>query len=88
MAPFKSLAQEGYMHEHPEILGKSGLKEWDEATKGRSLPKHAKKKKVKGGSTTLPANHPKAKALTEGPKSNKETKAAFVTRKRNQIGQL
>jgi hypothetical protein len=40
--PFKSLAQEGYMHAHPEILGKAGLKEWDSATKGKHLPKHAK----------------------------------------------
>lgn len=37
--PFKSLAQEGYMHEHPEILGKTAMKEWDSATKGKSLPK-------------------------------------------------
>jgi hypothetical protein len=36
--PFKSLAQEGYLHEHPEILG-SKLKEWDAATKGKHLPK-------------------------------------------------
>lgn len=47
--PFKSLAQEGYMHEHPEVLGKSGLKEWDAATKGKHLPKH-----VKGGSMKQP----------------------------------
>lgn len=39
---FKSLAQEGYMHAHPEILGKSGLKEWDSATKGKHLPKRVK----------------------------------------------
>ena len=38
--PFKSLAQEGYLHAHPEILGKEGLKEWDEATKGKHLPEH------------------------------------------------
>lgn len=30
------------MHEHPEILGKAGLKEWDSATKGKHLPQHAK----------------------------------------------
>ena len=40
--PFKSLAQEGYLHSHPEILGDS-MKEWDEATKGKSLPKRTKK---------------------------------------------
>ncbi len=30
------------MHAHPEILGKKGLHEWDEATKGHygSLPEH------------------------------------------------
>jgi hypothetical protein len=39
VVPFVSQAQEGYMHEHPEILGKSALHEWDEATKGKSLPK-------------------------------------------------
>lgn len=38
--PFVSLAQEGYMHEHPEILGKKDLAEWDVATKGKHLPHH------------------------------------------------
>ncbi len=40
--PFKSVAQQGYLHAHPEILGKKGLHEWDEATKGKykSLPEH------------------------------------------------
>jgi hypothetical protein len=30
------------MHAHPEILGKKGLHEWDEATKGKysKLPEH------------------------------------------------
>jgi len=42
--PFASLAQAGYLHEHPEILGKSGLAEWDSATKGKHLPKYVKKK--------------------------------------------
>jgi hypothetical protein len=41
--PFASLAQEGFLHAHPEKLGKAGLKEWDEATKGRHLPAHVKK---------------------------------------------
>lgn len=36
--PFKSQAQAGYMHAHPEILGKKGLAEWDAATKGKHLP--------------------------------------------------
>jgi hypothetical protein len=39
--PFKSLAQEHYMHAHPEILGKTALKEWDSATKGKHLPEHS-----------------------------------------------
>jgi len=46
--PFASLAQAGYMHTHPKILGKKGLAEWDAATKGKKLPKHVlgvKKKK-------------------------------------------
>lgn len=41
--PFASLAQAGYMHSHPEILGESALKEWDSATKGKKLPKRVKK---------------------------------------------
>jgi hypothetical protein len=38
--PFVSQAQAGYLHAHPEILGEAGLKEWDEATRGKHLPKH------------------------------------------------
>ena len=41
--PFKSQAQAGYLHSHPEILGAAGLREWDAATKGKHLPKHVKK---------------------------------------------
>ena len=41
--PFASQAQAGYMHTHPEVLGKQGLAEWDKATKGKSLPKKVKK---------------------------------------------
>jgi hypothetical protein len=40
--PFASLAQEGYLHAHPEKLGKAGLAEWDAATKGKKLPKKVK----------------------------------------------
>lgn len=36
--PFKSLAQEGYLHAHPGILGKEKLAEFDAATKGKKLP--------------------------------------------------
>jgi len=41
--PFASLAQEGFLHAHPEKLGKKGLAEWDAATKGKHLPEHVKK---------------------------------------------
>ena len=43
--PFASLAQAGYMHANPSILGKKGLKEWDNASRGRKIPKHVKKSK-------------------------------------------
>ena len=43
--PFASLAQEGYLHAHPEKLGEAGLAEWDKATKGKKLPQHVKKQK-------------------------------------------
>ncbi len=43
--PFASLAQEGFMHAHPEKLGKAGLAEWDKASKGLKLPKRVKKQK-------------------------------------------
>jgi hypothetical protein len=39
--PFDSKAQQGYLHAHPEILGKEKLHEFDEATKGmHNLPEH------------------------------------------------
>jgi hypothetical protein len=39
--PFVSEAQQGYLHEHPEILGKEKLAEFDAATKGmHNLPEH------------------------------------------------
>lgn len=41
--PFASLAQEGYLHAHPEKLGTEKLKEFDAATKGKKLPKRVKK---------------------------------------------
>jgi hypothetical protein len=41
--PFASLAQAGYMHSHPEVLGKTALSEWDAASKGRKIPQHVKK---------------------------------------------
>jgi len=41
--PFVSLKQEGYMHMHPEVLGKTALAEWDRETKGHHLPEKVKK---------------------------------------------
>jgi hypothetical protein len=38
--PFKSEAQRGYLHAHPEILGKKALAEWDSASKGQHVPEH------------------------------------------------
>ena len=42
--PFVSSAQRGYLHAHPEVLGKKALAEWDAASKGQhDLPKHVHK---------------------------------------------
>jgi len=41
--PFASLAQEGFLHAHPEKLGAKKLAEFDAATKGKKLPKRVKK---------------------------------------------
>lgn len=41
--PFKSKAQQGYLHAHPDILGPAKLAEFDAATKGKKLPARAKK---------------------------------------------
>jgi len=41
--PFASLAQAGYLHSHPEILGKDKLAEFDKASKGRKIPYKVKK---------------------------------------------
>jgi hypothetical protein len=43
--PFKSAAQRGYLHSHPEVLGPTALKEWDQASKGLKLPEYVKHKK-------------------------------------------
>lgn len=40
--PFASLAQEGFLHAHPEKLGAEKLAEFDKETKGKKLPKHVK----------------------------------------------
>jgi hypothetical protein len=36
--PFASLAQEGFLHAHPEKLGEKKLAEFDAETKGKKLP--------------------------------------------------
>jgi hypothetical protein len=41
--PFVSLAQEGFLHAHPEKLGAKKLAEFDRETKGMKLPKKVKK---------------------------------------------
>lgn len=43
--PFASKAQQGYMFAHPEILGKSKLKEWSSKTDFSKLPKKVKRAK-------------------------------------------
>ena len=41
--PFVSQAQQGYLHAHPEVLGKEKLAEFDAATKGmHNLPEHVR----------------------------------------------
>jgi hypothetical protein len=45
--PFKSAAQRGYLHAHPEILGKKALAEWDSASKGQHVPEHVGKPSYK-----------------------------------------
>jgi len=46
--PFESLAQEGFAHEHPEKFGGAEVvKEFDEATKGKKLPKRKHPKQTK-----------------------------------------
>lgn len=47
--PFESTAQQGYMHAHPEILGKKALSEWDAKTDFKSLPEH----KAKSGLSSI-----------------------------------
>lgn len=78
--PFKSLAQAGYLHSHPEILGKKGLAEWDAATKGKKLPKYVKKSKgktVKGGSTNIAMDSLKGQAVVHDRADNLALKRAF-----------
>jgi hypothetical protein len=56
--PYKSLKQEGYFHEHPEkVGGMKVVKEFDRATKGKHLPKKAKKKKMCEGGMVSKMRH-------------------------------
>jgi len=44
--PFVSAAQRGYLHAHPEVLGKKELAKWDRESKGQTnIPYHVKKNK-------------------------------------------
>ena len=47
--PFESQAQAAFLEHHPEkIGGEAALKEWEQATKGKKLPKrkHPKQKEA------------------------------------------
>ena len=45
MPPYKSQAQAGFFHTNPEKVGGAKVvKEFDQATKGKHLPKRKKKK--------------------------------------------
>ena len=47
--PYKSKAQEAYFNIHNKQLEKQGVNvnEWNESSKGKKLPEHAKSKKKK-----------------------------------------
>lgn len=47
--PYKSKAQQGFFHAHPEkVGGEKVVKEWDKASKGeKNLPDHVKRHKKK-----------------------------------------
>ena len=61
--PFKSKAQQGFAHAHPEKFGgAAGLKEWDAATNFKSLPEKAHMdKNLTHGLGTKPKVSPKLK---------------------------
>lgn len=46
--PYRSQAQAGFFHTHKKQLERQGVNvgEWDSASKGMSLPKHAKSSSV------------------------------------------
>lgn len=48
--PFRSKAQQRFLHAHPEkVGGKAKLKEWDAATDFSSLPERKKRKAFAAG---------------------------------------
>lgn len=52
---FESQAQAGFLEHHPEkIGGKAALKEWEQATKGKKLPKRKHPKPVRMRHTAQP----------------------------------
>lgn len=66
--PFVSLAQEGWAHEHPDKFGRSNLKEFDAATKGKHLPErvhHEEKHSMKSEHDGL--GHEEHKSEHRGP---------------------
>jgi hypothetical protein len=55
--PFASQAQAAFLEHHPEkIGGESALKEWEDATRGKKLPKRKHPKKEK--KAAVPASAP------------------------------
>ncbi len=52
--PFKSRAQQGYLHAHPEILGEEKLAEFDASSKGKKLPARKKKSPKKESKPEVP----------------------------------
>lgn len=49
--PYKSLAQAAFLNIHKKELEKKGVDvdEWNESSKGKTLPKHAPKKGINSG---------------------------------------
>ena len=49
--PYKSLAQERYFNANRKRLEAQGVNvdEWNQASKGKKLPKRAKKRRARGG---------------------------------------
>lgn len=50
--PFVSKKQQGYLHAHPEILGKTKLAEYDRKTNFKKLREYVSKGRKKGKNDT------------------------------------